>query len=75
MTRHPGWTVFRGYLLDQSGTRQAYLVNGSAKSFEGYREEVGWLKGAHFAARIPDEIRKLELAEATRRAAAEDSGD
>lgn len=74
LTRQPGWAVFTDYIRYNQGIRQGHLVNGAAKDFAGYREEVGWLKGVNFALKVTEDVQKLVQAEAARRAADQDAG-
>lgn len=45
---HPGWQVLTDYILSRAHKFEEAMVVGTHKSYEEYRETVGWLKGATY---------------------------
>ena len=63
LARHPGWEILRDFILERSERLQEGLLSGAPKTWERYREDVGWFRGVRDVLDAPDaHSRRLELA-------------
>lgn len=53
LTQHPGWPLFRDYLIGLSTGSQNYILSGACKSIEDYRDRTGFVKGLRTAMDAP----------------------
>jgi hypothetical protein len=53
LTQHPGWPLFRDYLIGLSMASQNYILSGTCKSFDDYRDRTGYVKGLRAAMDAP----------------------
>jgi hypothetical protein len=53
LTQHPGWPLFRDYIMGLTVGTQTYVLNGSCKSFDEYAAKAGYVKGLTAAIDAP----------------------
>lgn len=53
LTQHPGWPLFRDYLIALTKGSQNYILNGSCRTIEDYRDRTGFVKGLRAAMDAP----------------------
>lgn len=63
LTEHPGWQFFIDRCQASMYPRQRRILNGQAATIEDYRTEAGWIAGADFVLKIPEQV-EIEVATA-----------
>ena len=53
LTQHPGWPLFRDYLINLTTSSQNFILSGACKSFDEYRDKTGYVKGLRAAMDAP----------------------
>lgn len=53
LTQHPGWPLFRDWLIHLSTSSQNFILSGACKSLDEYREKTGFVKGLRAAMDAP----------------------
>lgn len=53
LTQHPGWPLFRDYLIGLSTASQNYILSGACKNLDEYRDKTGFVKGLRMAMDAP----------------------
>lgn len=64
LTRHPGWSVFKDFVVFSSGgqaSKQRYVLNGKCKDDKDYMFHTGWIAGSQFALDAPDRVAEMSL--------------
>jgi len=56
LTMHPGWPLFRDYVIGLSVSTQRYVLNGNCKNIDEYREKTGYVKGLTAAIDAPETL-------------------
>ena len=53
MTNHPGWPMFKDYLVALTASHQRRILGGYCGSMEEYRRETGFVDGLQAALNAP----------------------
>jgi hypothetical protein len=56
LTQHPGWPLFRDYLIGLSMSSQNYILSGACKNLDEYRDKTGFVKGLRAAMDAPSTL-------------------